>query len=312
MDVSGVNSSTNLTQLQQNQEYARKRISLHQSSSFQLGGSGIDLSALTQGGDPTNAVNNTQQSRTLQTRDGTEIELPQLTAAERAKSEAVYAQLSPEAAAAVKASAKKLATAAYIDVAAQRAAANGAPDGQALLEASQGTLRSAAVEHVSTVAAAKFNKSTSAMSSSQFEGAMTDAMTTGMSSVESNLYDFLGGFMKKAGMSNEVDTDAAELQTMINDWGNEETQQFTYHEVETDKDGNQTLAAKTVTLTQAQAEDLYKQLKATSDDLSTIGEADTLNLQMMVQDYQQAMTTLSNVMKGYNENLRGIIQNVKS
>lgn len=313
MDVTGVNSSTNLTQLQetQNQEYARKRVTLHQSSSFQLGGSGLDLSALTQG-DASAAVNNTSQSRTLQTRDGTQIEIPQMSAAEKAKVEQIYGKLSPEGAAAVQNSASQLASAAYGDVAAQRLAANGDPSAPALLEASAATLRSAAVNHVSTVATAQFNKSVSAISASDFNDAMTTAMTTGMAAVEGNLHDLLDGFMYKAEMANEIDTDAAELQSMINDWGDQETQQFTYHELVTDKDGNQSLVTKTVTLTKDQANDLYNQLKGTSDDLSTISQADTANIQIKTQDYEQAMTTLSNIMKSYDDNLKGILQNVKA
>jgi len=312
MDVTGVGSSTGVSQFQQNQEYAKKRVSLHQQSAFQMGGSGLDLSALTQG-DAANAVNNSAHSRTLQLRDGSEVEIPQQSPAEKQKTAEAYAKMSPEGAAAVAGSASRLASAAYGDVAAQRAAASGDPNGQALLEASASTLRAAATDRANTVSAAMFNKSASAITATQFGNAMTTAMITGMAAVEGNLHGLLDGFMKKANMSTEVDTDAAELNTMINDWpADDQTQTFTYHEVVTDKDGNQSLQDKTVTVTKEQAEDLYNQLKATSDDLSNISQADTLNLQIQVQDYQQAMTTLSNVMKAYDDNLKGIIQNVKS
>ncbi len=313
MDVSSVSSSTSISQSQQNEDFAKKRVSLFQSSQFQMGGSQIDLSALSKtGGDVTDAVDNTQESQTLQLRDGTELTMPQQSEAQKASTAEAYASMSPEGAAAVKGTATTLANAAYGDVAAQREAANGNPDGPALLEASASTLQSAATDHVNMVSAAMFNKSTSAITATQFNDGMTTAMTTGMSAVEGSLASSLSGFLYKDGMANEIDTDAAELQTMIGEWpADGSSQTFTYHEVETDANGNQSLQEKTVTLTKDQASDLYNQLTTASSGLTDISDAESTQIQMKTQDYEQAMTTLSNIMKSFDDNLKGLIQNIK-
>ncbi|HSI06123.1 MAG TPA: hypothetical protein VLC93_16675, partial [Myxococcota bacterium] len=82
MDVSRIDSVQSYGQTSQTTEQAKKRLTLNESSSFAKGTSGIDLTAIK---NPVDAVNNTQEGRVLQTRDGNEIEIPTLDAETRAK-----------------------------------------------------------------------------------------------------------------------------------------------------------------------------------------------------------------------------------
>ncbi len=310
MDVSRIDSVQSYGQTREiNTEQARKRIDLHQSSSFSKGGSGIDLSAVK---NPVDAVNNSQEGRLLQTRDGNEIEIPTLDAENRAKASALFAKVSEAGKQRLQAVGQELGRAAFAHVAATRSVERGEPDGKAQLEAASSALYSAAQANLAAVANETYGKAPRGLTQTQFNNAMTDAMTNGMAGVEGDLNATLQRFAKKAQMGETVDTDAAELQDMLANWPEGSSQQFTWHEAVKDENGNYSIVEKTGTLTKEQAEDLYNKLKASANDLQSITAIEQQMLQVQVQDYQQAMTTLSNVMKAYDDNLKGIIQNVKA
>lgn len=310
MDVSRIDSVKNCAQTQDvGVEQARKRVDLHQSSSFSKGGSGIDLSAVK---NPVDQVNNSQEGRLLQTRDGNEIEIPTLDAETRAKAATLFAKVSEAGKQRLQAAGLEMGRAAFAHVAAKRAVERGEPDAKAQLEASSSALYGAAQQNLAAVANETTGKSPRSMTQSEFNNAMTDAMTNGMAGVEGDLNATFQKFAKKAQMGETVETDAAELGDMLANWPEGSQQQFTWHETVKDENGNYSIVEKTGTLTKEQAEELYNTLKASANDLQSITAIEQQMLQVQVQDYQQAMTTLSNVMKAYDDNLKGIIQNVKA
>jgi hypothetical protein len=310
MDVSRIDSVQSYGQTRQvNNEQAKKRLALHESSSFAKGASGIDLSAIK---NPVDAVNNSQEARILRTRDGQEIEIPTLDAETRAKAAALYAKVSEAGRQRLQLAGLEVGRAAFAYVAATRAMAKGEPTGRAQLEAATSALYSAAQANLAAVANEQYGKPPSGLSQSQFNNAMTDAMTNGMAGVEGDLNATMQRFYEKAQMSETVDTDIAELNDMLANWPEGSSQSFTWHEAVKDENGNYSIVEKSGTLTKEQAEDLKHKLDAEANGLNSMSAIEMQMLQVQVQDYQQAMTTLSNVMKAYDDNLKGIIQNVKA
>jgi hypothetical protein len=98
---------------------------------------------------------------------------------------------------------------------------------------------------------------------------------------------------------------------MLANWPEGSSQSFTWHEASTDADGNVGLTEKTDTLSKEEATSLLQQLQSSATGLDSMGTADQYKLQVAVQDYQQAMTTLSNVMKNYDDDLKSIINNLR-
>lgn len=308
MQVQRIDSVVSGQTRQVSEDIAKKRLELHQSSGFSKGSSGIDLSALTR----PDAVNNTQEGRLLQTRDGNEIELPSLDAETRAKAASLFARVSDAGRERLITVGLEVGRAAFANVAAQRAVAKGEPDAKAQLEASTSALQASVQANLAAVAGEAYNTHPSSMDQNKFNNAMTDAMTNGMAGVEGDLNATMHRFAAKAKMGQTVDEDVAELQDMLSSWPEGSSQFFTWHESVKDKDGNITLVEKSGTLTKEQAEDLLTKMKADASGLESMTAIEQQMLQVQVQDYQQAMTTLSNVMKSYDDNLKGILQNVKA
>ena len=309
MDVSRIDSVQSYGQTRPTTEQAKKRLALHESSSFAKGTSGIDLTAIK---NPVDAVNNTQEGRILQTRDGNEIEIPTLDAETRAKVNALHAKVSEAGRLRLQAAGLEVGRAAFAYVAATRAMAKGEPTGRAQLEAASSALYGATQANLAAVANEVYSKPPSGLSQKQFNDAMTDAMTNGMAGVEGDLNATMQRFAKKAQMAETIDTDVAELNDMLADWPEGSSQSFTWHEASKDENGNWSIVEKSGTLSKEQAEQLKTKLEADSQGLNSMSAIEMQMLQVQVQDYQQAMTTLSNVMKAYDDNLKGIIQNVKA
>ena len=307
MDVSRIDSVQSYGQTSQTTEQAKKRLTLNESSSFAKGTSGIDLTAI-----KNPAVNNTQEGRVLQTRDGNEIEIPTLDAETRAKVNALHAKVSEAGRQRLQAAGLELGRACFAYVAATRAMSKGEPTGRAQLEAATSALYGAAQANLAAVANETQGKPPSGLSQKAYNDAMTDAMTNGMAGVEADLNATMEKFMKKAQMAETIDTDSAELADMLANWPEGSSQTFTWHEAVKDDSGNWSIVEKTATLSKEQAEDLSHKLSADSQGLNSMSAIEMQMLQVQVQDYQQAMTTLSNVMKSHDDNLKGIIQNVKA
>jgi hypothetical protein len=150
-------------------------------------------------------------------------------------------------------------------------------------------------------------------SQANHEAAVSQAVGAPIVGLESNLRDFLEKHERERQMGEELRTDVAELNDMIASWPEGGgTQTFTYRELVTDADGNKSLVEKTVTLTKEEAMALATAQEQLANGLGSMTQIETVTLQVMVQVYNQAMTTFSNLMKAYEDNLRGIIQNAKA
>lgn len=130
--------------------------------------------------------------------------------------------------------------------------------------------------------------------------------------VEQNIYNYFLGVKEKQEAASDVRADLAELNEMLADWPEGEEQSFTYNDVTFDDDGNMSVQQVTVQLDKAKAEALAGELSGKIQGMGDMSGMEQFQLQKMVQDYQQAVTTLSNIIKNQDEQLRGVAQNVRA
>jgi hypothetical protein len=229
---------------------------------------------------------------------GEELQIPQLSDVERAKAEAALAKLSPEGRARVVQSAEELGAATWDEVENQ---SEGLKVGS--FSAGYSDAANAAYEvYAATTGEDDRNKVTE------------DLLFVGMSGVESNLVEFYNDVKGRADLGNEAKADAAELEAMLADWpAGKDTQLFSWREIIANPDGSvKVVEHKNEALTKEQAQELLGKLKAQSDTMDTITSQDTFKLQMKVQKYQEAMTSLSNIIKSQDDTRKAIIANAKA
>ncbi len=146
-----------------------------------------------------------------------------------------------------------------------------------------------------------------------YEEEVTEHLIGGLWGFEQIITDYVMKIDREQKMADEIRADIAELQDLWNEWPeNEETQQFTYHEVIEDQHGNKELVERTVEITKAEAQELFRMLEEADRQLATFGPAEQQVIQVVTHGWQQAMNTLSNVLKHYDETLRNILQNSKA
>ncbi|MBI5510249.1 MAG: hypothetical protein HY903_15945 [Deltaproteobacteria bacterium] len=284
-------------------EQVRRRKDVHGRSSFErnpatFAGIGkADLSAL-KAGATTPAASPTAAPITYQLQDGTVLEIPQLSADDRAKVEAILAKLTPDKRARLQASSDELGDAVWDEV--EESA--GVPG---VTGASAG-LKNAADKNYETYVVTTGGKIN--------DGANEDLLVLGLSGVENTLFGFFGQIQAKANQSNEMRADIAELEGMLADWpAGKDKQVFSWREVVINPDGTtKVIEHKNEELTKDQAAALLSKLKGQQDALQTISTQDGFKLQMMTEKYQQAMNVLSNILKAQDDTRKGIIGNVKA
>jgi hypothetical protein len=135
-----------------------------------------------------------------------------------------------------------------------------------------------------------------------------------MVGIEQELSVFARALQAKLDLSAELRTDITELQNEIADWEDPgEKREFSWHEIETDSEGKiANISLKTATLDKAGAEELLNELETGRANLGDLTEMMKLELQQMSQDYQQALNTLSNLLKSQHDSLMSIIRNTKA
>jgi hypothetical protein len=298
MAVTGIDALHIRTESQRSLEGLRKkRLELNRVSTFERGSSHLDLSAITNPTQSTREKEIEEEKQVVRLRDGSELEIPQLPSDMKDAIKAMFAKRSPEDQARLKDVARPLGALAFDHA---QALATGGADLQRITSAlTQQTQQTYEVSMVTT-------------RSQKHEEAMQDASLAGMWSVETNMYDAIGKFYREEELSREVVTDVHELKDMLAAWPEGQSQTFTYNEVYTDENGVKQLRKKTVTLTREEAEKLLRELEVVADDLGTLSAIEQVSMQKLTHEYQQAMTTISNIMKTFEENLKGIIQNVKA
>jgi hypothetical protein len=148
------------------------------------------------------------------------------------------------------------------------------------------------------------------------DNAVQGVMFGAMVGIEQDLSNFASNLKDKINMSSEMRTDITELQNELADptWtdSDTDTRSFSWREIETDADGNVTgFTEHTGELNKAQAQTKLKELEEQRATLGDFTEMMKFDLQQMSENYQQALNTLSNLLKSQHDSLMAIIRNVK-
>jgi len=284
-------------------ERVKPRTELHTQSTFNAEGpatfAGIgrpDLSAIKQGSDKPRAAR-APAPLTYRMADGTELTLPQLSLQDQAASEKLLSSAG-DGREKLERAATELGEAAYNET-------QSYPPDVAITEASAGLQQSAdnAYEVYMT-----------STGQQQRDQASNQALLMGMWGPQTALQNFFHKVVGRDALSGEVRSDVAELKDMLADWPDDgSTQTFSYHEVIENPDGTVTVVEhNNVQLTKAEAEALLERMQGQVETLGSIATRDQFKLQYMVQRNQQAINTLSNILKNQDETRKGIIGNVKA
>jgi hypothetical protein len=288
----------------QDEVQVRRRKDFHKTSEFQRSGpetfAGIgrpDLSAL--------KVGSAQAPTRVDVKpilyvlpDGQELEIPQLSQDDRAKVEAILARLAPAKRVQLIESADELGEAVWEEV-------ENNPAGIKVGSFSAGLQNAANASYEVTMATTGENSRNKVTE---------DLLVMGMSGVENNLFGFFTKLQEKQALGNDMRTEIAELEGMLQDWpAGKDKQIFSYREVIMNPDGTtKVIEHKNEALTKDQAAALVTKLKGQQDALSTITTQDSTKLQLMTEKYQQAMNTLSNIIKAQDDTRKAIIANAKA
>lgn len=134
-----------------------------------------------------------------------------------------------------------------------------------------------------------------------------------MIGVEQNMGDFARMVQGKTKLAGELRTDMTELRNAISEWPEDGGKQhFEWTEVKYDSDGNMTVTHHKGDLTKKEAESKLKDLDEQLGTLRDMTEMDKFQLQQMVHDYQQAMNTLTAMLKNMHDTMKATIANVKA
>ena len=144
--------------------------------------------------------------------------------------------------------------------------------------------------------------------------AQNETLFVGVQAVEQNLEDFFMRLQEEQAYADEIRTDIAELESAIEDWPDDgSVQVFDYHQSTINPDGSVTVVERNnVALTKDEAEQLLGELRYSADSLGEVANRNNMWLQKIVQDYQRALTTASNIMNLQHDTHRAIVNNVRA
>jgi hypothetical protein len=147
----------------------------------------------------------------------------------------------------------------------------------------------------------------------QADQAIQGVMFGAMIGIEQDLGNFAQDVQDRLNLAGTVRTDITELRNELSDWENpDEEKTFTWTEVTFDEAGNMHVETKTDNLTKAEAEELLKKLELELNTLGDMNEMMKFDLQQKTHDYQQALNTLSGLLKASHDSLMAIIRNIKA
>lgn len=147
----------------------------------------------------------------------------------------------------------------------------------------------------------------------QTDAAIQGVMFGAMIGIEQQLGNFAQNVKDRLNLANEVRTDIQELRTELADWDDpNEKRHFTWTEVTFDDNGNMHVEKKEGDLTKKEAEELAGKLDLQLTSLSDMNEMQKFDLQRMTEDYQQALSTLSNMLKASHDQMMSTIRNIKA
>lgn len=284
---------------------AQKRIHLFTHSRMEKGRktfAGIgkqDLSAITSSGngEGQKRANRQEEEETISVkmRDGTILEMPRLTQEQYADIDTILSQSTPEQAEHLVRTGQIFGAEAYNELEEGRA------EGPYSL-----TATSAAQTSYEAYAVTTAQKKQSELT--------TGAVLFGMYGVEQNLKNYFQSIQQEQKLAADLRTDAAELEEALADWPDDgSTEVFDYSEVIFNDDGSvSVIEHKGAELTKGEAKALLEKLKGQIVSIGQFDQRQMMQLQRMVEKYQQAMNTLSNIMKNTDETHKAIIANAKA
>ncbi len=145
-------------------------------------------------------------------------------------------------------------------------------------------------------------------------GEVTDIMIRVMGRVEDKVRDFAMDLQGKLNMKGELRTELTEVRDMVANWPEGvETQALSWTEYKVDsKTGEVTAETHTEELTKDQALALQGRLEAQLETLSDVTQMQQFELQQKYQDQQEAMQTLSEILRSMHDTMKNTIANVKA
>jgi hypothetical protein len=145
-------------------------------------------------------------------------------------------------------------------------------------------------------------------------GEVTDIMVRVMGRVEDNVAQFAIDLQGKINMKTELRTQLAEVRDMVANWPEgQDTQTFTWTSYDVDSStGKVTESVHTQELTREEALALQERMQSQLDTLSDITQMQQFELQQKYQEQQEAMQTLSEILRSMHDTMKNTIANVKA
>ncbi len=233
----------------------------------------------------------------VQFQDGSGIALPAMSEQDRATAAQLFGGVPADQQAAMQEAANRLAAALYAE------AANNA-EGVKVGSFSAGV--TAALSEAASIYG-------SVTQGGAIDQQMQGTMFMALAGLEGDLQDFAINVRGKLALVKELRTDITELRDAVANWPEGvEKQRFTWREVTIDEAGNVKVVEHSEDLTKQQAADKADGLEEMKNSLQDLTEMDKLDLQRMTEDYQQAVNTLSALLKNNHDSLKSIIGNLKA
>ena len=247
--------------------------------------------------------------------DGSVITLPGLSADEAAQAQSLFANVAPEHQEAVNAAASTFAKV----LLASDPSANTIVDGPSKLASGSNAAAitvsqvSPDVANAASTASATYKSSLtpsygSNSGAKNYEDTVQAVAYMGVLGLQNELGTFAQTVQTTQNTQNTLRADQSELQTATASWGDDvtATQNFTWHEV--DKDGN--VVTKSGDLTKAQATAALANVNSALSSYTDMNQMQAIQLQNMTQNYQNGLTTISNLMKAAYDMTKNTIGNI--
>jgi hypothetical protein len=238
-----------------------------------------------------------ERARSLAFNDGTRVDVPSMSEEDRNTAGRIFASIPTEKQAAVQAAFDALANAIYDE-------SKKNPQGIQVGSFSSGLTN-------------QLNQSTEVFvvttGKAQADQAVQGVMFGAMIGIEQDLGNFAQNVQDRLNLAGTVRTDVTELRNELSDWDDpNEKRHFEWTEVTFDEAGNMHVEKKEGDLDKKEAEELLEKLEMQMETLSDMNEMMKFDLQQKTHDYQQALGTLSGLLKASHESLMAIIRNVKA
>jgi len=246
--------------------------------------------------------------------DGTWLEIPRLPQEQRDQAEAILSRLPSQQQESARQAARKLAKAVFFELQGnpQLASSSSALGAESYTD----DLNAAGAESFQlfeSFGLTEHDIFANAGVDQTYEESVTSDILLGVTGIEGELYDFFDNIRQEQNLSEDVRTDAVELEQMLAEWPDDgSTEVFEYNDVVFNDDGSTTVYTRQIELSKPQAQALLNKLNGDIESLASISMRSHFALQMIVQKYQQAQNVVSNIMKLQHETHRGIVQNVRA